>query len=383
MHILHVTPYFPPTWSYGGIPRIVDGLSRALAQKGVTVSILTTDVFDRTSRHGLAKLRQENGMTVLSLPNLSNRLAYRQIFLPLHQGELQKISKPDVIHMHGHRHLLNNIAFRHAKRRGIPFVFTANGTLHRHERRVRIKKAWDALLSGHIPRQAHACIAVSAVDVHIHRAYGIPATKIVHIPNGLDLAEFESLPPRGLFRKKWNLSSDPIICYLGQLSPRKGVVHLIKAFEGISSAQLVIAGNDMGAMKEAKRAAKNRESILFTGVLRGRERLELLSDATILVYASTDEIFGLSPFEGLLCGAPAIVGDDCGCGELISKAQAGLLVKHGDIASLNQKLRTLLQEDAIRTLMVKRGRDYIQKELAFTHIAQKHIDLYARIQRES
>jgi hypothetical protein len=30
MHVLQVTPYFPPTWAYGGIPRIVDGLSRAL-----------------------------------------------------------------------------------------------------------------------------------------------------------------------------------------------------------------------------------------------------------------------------------------------------------------------------------------------------------------
>ena len=203
------------------------------------------------------------------------------------------------------------------------------------------------------------------------------------IPNGLDLAEFESLPPKGRFRKRWKLSDKPIICYLGQLSPRKGVVHLIKAFQGISTAQLVIAGNDMGAMSEAKRCAGNDGNILFTGVLQGRERLELLSDAQVLVYPSTDEIFGLSPFEGLMCGAPAIVGDDCGCGQLISKAQAGLLVRHGDISALRNKLLTLLREESIRNLMVKRGREYIEKELSFHHVAQKHLALYQKIQRES
>ena len=45
-----------------------------------------------------------------------------------------------------------------------------------------------------------------------------------------------------------------------------------------------------------------------------------------MVYPSKNEIFGLAPFEGLLCGAPAVVSDDCGCGEPYSKAQAGLLL---------------------------------------------------------
>ena len=122
MHILHVTPYFPPTWSYGGIPRIVDGLSRALVKKEIQVSILTTDVLDQKNRNGLPKIRRERGMDIICLPNLSNRLAYKQLFLPIYNGELKNRSIPDVIHMHGHRHLLNNVAFQYAQSKGIPFV---------------------------------------------------------------------------------------------------------------------------------------------------------------------------------------------------------------------------------------------------------------------
>ena len=99
----------------------------------------------------------------------------------------------DIIHLHGHRHLLNNLVVRWAKRRGIPYVFTANGTLRRHERKVRFKKAWDTLISGSIPVNANACIAVSQIDRAIHRAQGISEAKVHHIPNGLDLSEFQPM----------------------------------------------------------------------------------------------------------------------------------------------------------------------------------------------
>ena len=99
----------------------------------------------------------------------------------------------------------------------------------------------------------------------------------------------------------------------------------------------------------------------------------------MLVYPSTNEIFGLSPFEGLLCGAPAIVSDDCGCGQLIAKAQAGLLIRYGDIQDIRDKIKILLQDDEMRTIMVQRGRSYINKNLSFSQIAEKHIELYRTV----
>jgi len=97
------------------------------------------------------------------------------------------------------------------------------------------------------------------------------------------------------------------------------------------------------------------------------------------VYPSTNEIFGLSPFEGLLCGAPAIVSDDCGCGQLIEKAQAGLLVRYGDTKDIRDKIQQLLQNSELRTNMVQRGRRYISDHLSFTKIAQQHTELYQTV----
>ena len=381
MHILHVSPYYPPSWAYGGIPRIVSGLSAHQVRLGHKVSVLTTDAFDSRSRFIGPSIEERQGVTVLRATNLSNRLAYQQLFLPIGTKRLlEQCDDVDVIHIHGHRHLLNNIALRYSKSQNCPVVMTANGTLRRIESRQWIKWLWDRLLAGHVPQQVDHCITVSSADTAIHRAAGISAEKITQIPNGLDLNEFESLPPRGRFRTHFGLDNRPIIAYLGRISPRKGVDVLVKAFKSLQTpAQLVIAGNDMGALGDAKSIANKNPDVHFVGLLEGQDRLALLRDTQVLVYASENEIFGLVPFEGLLCGAPTVVSDDCGCGEIIQTAQAGLLVKYGDVQGLAERLDILIGDPDLAQTMVNRGKSYIQKTLDFNAVAQRHIAVYERL----
>ncbi len=383
VHVLHVTPYFPPTWAYGGIPRIVDGLSRALADDGIEVTVLTTDAFDGQRRSGMPRRWLHHGVSVRTVANLSNRLAYRhQLFLPRGvAAALADVSGVDVVHLHGHRHLLNNAAVAWARARGVPFVLTANGTLTRHERKVGAKVLWDMLIAGRIPPRAARCVAVSRADAAMHIQAGIDPARIRTIPNGLDLGEFDPLPPRGRFRQRHHLPAGPLVAYLGQVSPRKGVEHLVEALAdgGPGGASLVIAGNDMGGMAAARARLRPGSPVRFVGLLEGAERLELLADADVLVYASTAEVFGLVPFEGLLCGAPVVVGDDCGCGELISEAGAGLLVRHGDVSGLRSRIETLLRDRVAAEAMVSRGRAYIQERLSFARVAAQHQALYAEV----
>lgn len=381
MHILHVTPYYPPSWSYGGIPRIVSGLAQQQARMGHRVSVLTTDAFDAEHRFMGPSIETLNAVTVLRATNASNQLAYRQLFLPLNANRLlDTLTCVEVVHMHGHRHLLNNIALKYAKKIDCPSILTANGTLRRIESKQQIKWLWDQIVSGHVPKAVSACITVSAADTRIHRSLGIPGNKIFQIPNGLDLDEFEPLPALNQFRKKIGLDERPIITFLGRISPRKGVDILIQAFQRMApKAQLVIAGNDMGGLREAKKAAQDHNDIHFVGTLQGNQRLELLKDTNVLVYASQNEIFGLVPFEGLLCGAPVVVSDDCGCGEIIQKAQAGLLVPYGDAEGLAERLEILLCDATLAQTMVDRGKSYIKRTLGFPQVAKRHIELYEQL----
>jgi glycosyltransferase involved in cell wall biosynthesis len=370
MRVLHVTPCYPPTWAYGGIPRVVHGLARAQARAGLDVRVWTTDVFDASRRSGMPARSTQDGIDVHVSRVASNRLAWaHQLYLPVGEPPLDGV---DVVHLHAHRNLLNHRAFRAARAAGLPVVHTPNGTVPRIERKPGLKLLWDRLFDGDVPRLADRVIATSRAEIRQLLAAGVHPDRVIRIPNGLWLEEFADLPPRGTWRARSGLADVPIVVYLGQITPRKGVGDLVAAFADgrMGDARLVIAGAARGM------EVPEAPNVVWTGTLEGPARLELLVDADVLAYPSSREVFGLVPLEGLMCGAPVIVGGDCGCGELIGEAGAGLLVNAGDIGALRAALRTVLSDRVAAATMVERGRRYIRHNLGYETIAAAHLALY-------
>src|SRR5262249_2866870 len=92
---------------------------------------------------------------------------------------------------------------------------------------------------------------------------------------------------------------------------------------------------------------------LFPGLLRGRDRLEALADADVVVYPSQDEIFGLVPLEALLCGSPVVVADDSGCAEVVRTVGGGRIVPVGDVDALTNSIDDMLDsQHAWRTAAI-------------------------------
>lgn len=389
LNVLMVVPYFYPAWAYGGIPRLAYGLARSLAERGHRISVVTTDALDRDSRAPAGPSEVE-GLKVHRLPNLSNRLAYdHQLFLPRGAQNIleQEVAGADIVHLHGFWHLLNNAAVRTLRQHPRPVVMTPNGTLPILERKQGVKRAWDAVLGRPVRAAVDRWIAVSRAEVNQFAQAGIPADAVQLIFNGLDLGEFEELPAPGGFRRAQELGDGPLVLYLGKLTPRKGVEHLVEAMTRVRSqeATLVVAGNDMGVGQALARQAEKLglgRRVRFVGLLTGQERLEALSDADLLVYPSTQEIFGLVPFEGLLCGTPAVVSDDCGCGELVARARAGELVRYGQPEAIARAVDGLIEDEARRNRMVARGRDFIEKHFSWPRIAAQTEAVYKAASRQ-
>jgi hypothetical protein len=83
LRILHVVPYYEQAWAYGGIPRLVTTMTRALARRGHHVTVCTTDVRDERTRAS-SKVPGQPGIDVRMFPNVSNALAYHlQFFTPI------------------------------------------------------------------------------------------------------------------------------------------------------------------------------------------------------------------------------------------------------------------------------------------------------------
>ena len=364
LRVLHVTPYFAGAWAYGGIPRLADALASGLAHLGHAVTVCTTDAADGDARlHGTSRTfhawpaaAREDGVVVRTFPNVSNRLAYHaQLFLPIGLGRYLRRHRHefDVAHLHACRNLPGIVAGHHLRTAGIPYVVAPNGTAPIIERRHTAKRVVDLLAGRAFLRGAARVLAVTEAEASHLLALGIAADAIRVVPNPIDLREMPA-PGAPVERQE---NAEPVVAYLGKLTPRKRVDVLIRAFARLRAtdrrfvrAQLVIAGNDMGSGREARAIVDDcglADCTTFPGLLRGQARVQLLSRADVVAYATEDEIFGLVPVEAILCGTPVVVANDSGCGEIVSQVGGGLLVPPGDAGALADALaRALTPRDA-------------------------------------
>ncbi len=356
LRILHVSPYAPAAWAYGGIPRLVGTIARTLADRGHRVTVCTTDACDRHARltgppDPHAPQDTSRGKPEWQVfPNRSNYLAYRhQGFLPrgLREFLRMRAAEFDVAHLHACRNLPGVMAASALRRAGVPYVLAPNGTAPAIERALVAKRVFDLVAGRRVIAHAAAVLAVSRAEVGVLTALGIPGARIHHVPNPVDLDEFHAPLPRGAFRRAAGIGDAPLVLFLGKITPRKRVDVLVEAVARLprQDIQLVVAGNDMGARRDVETAvarwglgARTR----FTGLLSGRGRLEALAAADVVVYPSEHEIFGLVPLEALLAGTPVVVTGDSGCGEVVASVDGGPVVQTGDVVALADAIADVL-----------------------------------------
>jgi glycosyltransferase involved in cell wall biosynthesis len=352
LRILHVVPYYEQAWAYGGIPRLATTMTRGLAARGHRVTVCTTDVCDPRSRAGAPAA---SPVDVRVFPNVSNRLAYHyQFFTPvgLRRFLREHVAAFDVAHLHACRHLPGEMAARLLKGAGVPYVVSPNGTAPRIERRFFAKGIFD-LMAGRGMLDASAMVlAVSQAErgqlIHL----GIPPAKIQIVPNPIDESEYREAIDPARFRQRIEGRSEPLVLFLGKLTPRKGVDVLLHAFQHVPRpARLVIAGSDMGAGADVNRLIRRLnlgDRVTRVGLLEATSRLEALAAASVVVYPSRDEVFGLVAMEALMCGSPVVVCDDSGCGEIIAETGGGLAVPYGDVGALATAIDQILEGDGWR-----------------------------------
>jgi glycosyltransferase involved in cell wall biosynthesis len=354
VRILHITPYGGDAWAYGGIPRVVHSLARGLARRGHEVTVCTTDACDAEARLPAAPpgAADDDGIAMRVFPNVSNRLAYRlQLFLPRGLGAYLRrtAGSYDVGHLHACRNVPGVIGAYHLSRAGVPYILAPNGTAPIIERRRLAKRAFDAAAGRRVLDRAARVLAVSEAERRQLGALGVPAASIALVPNPMELTEFDPPVPTGAFRARLALAHEPLVLFLGMLGPRKRLDIVVRAFAQLerTDARLVIAGSDMGSGADTRALARRlgvAQRVAFTGLLRGRARLEALADASVVVYPSEHEVFGLVALEALLAGTPVIVAGDSGCGEIVRMTRGGATVAVGQVGALAAAITEMLAE---------------------------------------
>lgn len=378
MNILHVIPYFAPAWAYGGPPRAAYELCRELVRRGHRITVATTDVYDAKRRAG-PRDEMFEGLAVHRFRNVSNRLASsRQLFLPLGAATFtrRRIREFDIVHLHAYRTVQNLIVHHYGAKHRIPYVLSAHGTVLPIVRAQWAKAFFDNLYGRRVLLDAGRLVALTQAEKTQYESAGVPSDRISVVFNGVDTRAYEELPPPGSFRRSYGLEGKKLVVYVGRLSPRKGLVPLVQAFRQLSEhrgdVHLVLVGPDDGYKRLLEAHIKKQglaERVTLTGLVAEPVKVQAYVDSDVVVYPSQHEIFGLVPFEALLCGKPVVVSDDSGCGEIIKTASAGVCVRYGDPVELQRALATCLDDGPDVRGMVLRGRRFVMEEMNWNKIS--------------
>ncbi len=221
-------------------------------------------------------------------------------------------------------------------------------------------------------KRSHRVIAVS----HSTRSdlvgwYGIRQEKISVIPSGVgeQFTIMSRNDPRLLsVKEKYGLPYRFILS-LGTLEPRKNMLALLRAFEGLSLTfpkakdyMLVIAGSPGWKAKpflEALESSPVRARVKLVGFIDDDDKPALYNLATLFVYPSFYEGFGFPPLEALSCGTPVIASHASSLPEVVGKA--GLLVDPYRPDELRQAITFLLSDEKVQVaikneILLQRGR---------------------------
>jgi glycosyltransferase involved in cell wall biosynthesis len=197
--------------------------------------------------------------------------------------------------------------------------------LHRFTRPL-LKKIARGSRNIVVPSQYLASLIKTTVDSGLE-------SKIVHIPNGIDVNRY--VP--GTKRK--------IILSTGRLLPRKGFQYLIQAVSDRNLGyELHICGDGPMMPELRDLAAKSKTPVVFHGWMdnTGDEYKDLLESAAIYCLVSSKENASIALLEAMSTGCAVITSNVSGCPETLG--QAGIVVEPGNVEQIKDALEMLTSD---------------------------------------
>jgi len=227
-----------------------------------------------------------------------------------------------------------------------------------------------AYLGQHVPRaarQANRVIAVSETTRQdVIERLRIRPERVITVPNGVE-PHFRPLPHADLIALapavQARLGLPPrYLLHVGTIEPRKNLVRLIGAFMGLVASgrddghDLVLAGRRgwmYEAVFDAAEASGLRERIHFLDYVPEPDLPLLYNLATVFVYPSLYEGFGLPVLEAMACGTPVVAARTPALVELVGNA--AMLIDPTDETSITVVLELLIEDPARRQTLYQAG----------------------------
>ncbi len=219
----------------------------------------------------------------------------------------------------------------------------------------------------YINRAETVVTLAEATKQAIVEQYGTNPAKVHVINPGLDHQLYRPAKPEVIdqVKKKLRISGDYLL-YLGTIEPRKNIEGIIQGYLNLPSDvrdryQLVLAGGkgwlDQAIDDLIKQVPGGR--LVRTGYVSDEDKPALYSGATLFLYPSHYEGWGMQILEAMACGTPVITADNSSLPE--AGGRAASFIKADSAGQLTGEIKRLLSDEAGRLAMAQAGLEHAAK----------------------
>ncbi|MFM8552677.1 MAG: glycosyltransferase family 4 protein [Nitrospiraceae bacterium] len=215
------------------------------------------------------------------------------------------------------------------------------------------RTAWKA-------RRVITVSEASARDIEL--LYGLPRNRITVIPNAVsdDFRPLQEAEGPARIRHRFGLPADRFILFVGGADPRKNHRTLLRAYaqraDRLRDYCLVLVGDvqhRFGHMMETAQELCLESCVVCPGRLPLADLRLLYSYASVFVFPSIYEGFGMPVLEAMACGAPVITSSTTSLPEVAG--DAALLVEPENVEALGEALQRLVGDAVLRETLRTKG----------------------------
>lgn len=309
---------------------------------------------------------------------------------------LMRAAKPDCLFVESPPLSLSVPGFFYSRLRNLPFVFyvadlwpdAVRDNLELNKEGVALKFARALELWSY--RKADYVCAVTEGILSELQSRSVPQSKLLFLPNGVDLDQFAPMPPDCGLRHELGLQSKEIVLYAGTHGYAHGMERILRAAKVLQKRRpqchFVFVGNGSAKpvmIRQAKELGIHNVSFLDPVPPEQVRRLFSIALCGIVSLNESSISQHTRPAKSLTamsCGRPVVyIGPGEG-GRLVRDANAGLVLERGEPDAIADAICRLAGDPVLAASLGRNGRKFVEEYLPWPLLVRRWLqDLTRRI----
>jgi len=259
-----------------------------------------------------------------------------------------------------------------------PIVHTETG--FSADESVRLKPA-RVFMRQLVAKNVSALVVPSRALERVAQAAFRLRTRIVRIPNGVDVRKFKPADGDAVRRRLGFQPANFVIGCVGHLRAEKGHLRLLKAFQeaDVPNSRLLLLGE--GPMRPVLEKTSMdmglRSRVVFAGSVDDVASYYAVMD--VFALASDTEQMPMGLLEAMACGLPVVCTDVGDCRDIVGDQLVPAIFALEDVAGFAETLRIFSRDRNLRIETGKRNRRRCVEDYDSEQMLARYRELYLRI----